>query len=114
MPSPGVATLVERLSEAQPGVRRVAIADLARLVEADPRGAGVGALAGLVEHLPRERDERAASRLIAHLVRWAADGTLDVPTREGVRRVLWSLYESRGTPAGIAIAAIRAHDALLP
>lgn len=93
-----LAVLVGRLGAAEPGARRVAVLDLIRLADADPR-----ATAALLEHVPRETDERAAILIVRHLGR---------ARHRPAKALLKGLYDDARTPVRLAHAAILAHDAI--
>lgn len=83
-----------RLAHNAPGVRRVAVLDLAP----DPR-----AHPALIERLAVERDERTAILIVRALAE--RGGPEAMPA-------LWRLYADAGTPVRVAHAAILAHDSI--
>lgn len=86
----------DRLTNPEPGVRRIAIMDLVRLGTPD-------ADAALLHHLPAERDPKSARLIIDHLA----------CRHPGAAAALLALYADPATPAPIAVHAIRVHDAVL-
>jgi hypothetical protein len=83
-----------RLSHADPGVRRIAVLDLARDTASNP---------ALIDRLAVERDERTAILIIRALEE--RGGVAAMPA-------LWNLYSETTTPVRVAHAAILAHDTI--
>lgn len=79
-------------------MRRLAIHDLIARSARDPAVVDL-----LIRHLPGETDEKAALLIIRHA---AASGA------HAATPVLLALYQDARTPVRIAMAAIRAHDAM--
>lgn len=79
-------------------MRRLAIHDLIARSAQEPAVTDL-----LLRHLPGETDEKAALLIIRHA---AASGAL------AALPVLLALYQDSRTPVRIAMAAIRAHDAM--
>jgi hypothetical protein len=91
-----IATAMERLQDARPAVRRIAVMDVLR-------DGGEAGLAVLVERVREERDERTALLMVRAFA---------ARKYQPARIVLAGLRDDVTRPAAVAHAALLAHDAL--